>query len=83
MRAGGQTSLLQFSSIFSARAASCDAIYDKFHLVPFGEYVPFANLLNRIGITKLTEGQEGFSAGDGPHIYQVPGAPGGHAADLL
>ena len=43
--------------------------------MPFGEYVPFADLLNRIGITKLTEGQGGFSAGDGPHIYHVPGAP--------
>jgi apolipoprotein N-acyltransferase len=52
-----------------------DAIYDKFHLVPFGEYVPFADLLNRIGITKLTQGDTGFSAGDGPHIYSVPHAP--------
>jgi apolipoprotein N-acyltransferase len=52
-----------------------DAIYDKFHLVPFGEYVPFAPLLNRIGITKLTQGDTGFSAGDGPHLYQVPHAP--------
>jgi apolipoprotein N-acyltransferase len=52
-----------------------DAVYDKFHLVPFGEYVPFADILNRIGITKLTAGETGFSSGDGPHIYQIPGAP--------
>jgi apolipoprotein N-acyltransferase len=51
------------------------ALYDKFHLVPFGEYLPFASLLNRLGITKLTEGQSGFSSGDGPHTYALPGAP--------
>lgn len=49
-------------------------VYDKFHLVPFGEYVPFADILNRIGITKLTAGG-GFSSGDKPHVLKVSGAP--------
>jgi apolipoprotein N-acyltransferase len=49
-------------------------VYDKFHLVPFGEYVPFARVLNSIGITQLTVG-EGFSAGDHPHVLAVEGAP--------
>ncbi|HEY2008954.1 MAG TPA: apolipoprotein N-acyltransferase [Rhizomicrobium sp.] len=49
-------------------------VYDKFHLVPFGEYVPFARVLNSIGITQLTVG-EGFSSGDGPHVMAVAGAP--------
>ena len=49
--------------------------YDKFHLVPFGEYVPFAAALNRFGITKLTRGQAGFSSGTGPQTYDLPHAP--------
>ena len=49
--------------------------YDKFHLVPFGEYLPFAALLNRIGVTKLTAGETGFTPGDGPHAYDLPGFP--------
>ncbi|HEX4118121.1 MAG TPA: apolipoprotein N-acyltransferase [Rhizomicrobium sp.] len=71
---GGQAHFYNSLYIFGP-GGKIDAIYDKFHLVPFGEYVPFASLLNRIGISKLTEGDTGFSAGDGPHIYQVPHAP--------
>jgi apolipoprotein N-acyltransferase len=51
------------------------ATYDKFHLVPFGEYLPFEHTLDQWGITKLTGITGSFASGDGPHSYNVPGAP--------
>jgi len=50
-------------------------VYDKFHLVPFGEYLPLAPLLGQLGFAKLTQGMTGFSAGDGPRLFDIPGAP--------
>jgi apolipoprotein N-acyltransferase len=49
--------------------------YDKFHLVPFGEYVPFPKLLHALGIDKLVNQPGSFTPGDGPRTFRVPGAP--------
>jgi apolipoprotein N-acyltransferase len=49
-------------------------VYDKFHLVPFGEYVPLASILNRIGINQFTVGS-GFTPGDHPHVLDASPAP--------
>lgn len=49
-------------------------VYDKTHLVPFGEYLPYPNLLNPLGIAQLT-GLISATPGDGLHRYAVPGAP--------
>lgn len=49
--------------------------YDKFHLVPFGEYLPFENFFARMGLTKIVGIGGSFATGDGPHTLIVPGAP--------
>ena len=48
------------------------AHYDKHHLVPFGEYLPFYTLLDKIGLAQLTPyGDAGFTAGAGPQIMNA------------
>ncbi len=49
--------------------------YDKIHLVPFGEYLPFQDFLERLGVMQLTGVRGGFSAGTGPRLLAIPGAP--------
>ena len=52
------------------------AVYDKHHLVPFGEYVPLAGVVRRLGLPALTTlTTSGFSAGPGPAVLAVPGVP--------
>jgi apolipoprotein N-acyltransferase len=52
------------------------AVYDKHHLVPFGEYIPLPRLVAALGIPSLEPlTRSGFTAGTGPHLVQVPGLP--------
>jgi apolipoprotein N-acyltransferase len=50
-------------------------MYDKAHLVPFGEYTPFQDLLTRLGVPKVISGPSGFSSGSGPQVLTAPGVP--------
>jgi apolipoprotein N-acyltransferase len=55
--------------------ASVVALYDKVHLVPFGEYLPFQSFLERLGLQQLTKVRGGFIAGDRRRPLNVPGMP--------
>jgi len=49
--------------------------YDKEHLVPFGEYVPFESILEKAGITQFVDVPGGFEPGRGARDLKVPGLP--------
>ena len=51
------------------------SVYDKVHLVPFGEYLPFQGFLEQLGLMQLTKVHGGFIAGDRRRNQHVPRAP--------
>jgi apolipoprotein N-acyltransferase len=63
------TSILVFDG-----AANVIATYDKFHLVPGGEYLPLGWLLQPLGIRQLAKFPEDFTPGSGPTTLLIPGA---------
>lgn len=49
--------------------------YDKYRLVPFGEYLPAGRLMGALGVRALTHMPTDFSAGPRPAPIDIPGAP--------
>jgi apolipoprotein N-acyltransferase len=49
--------------------------YDKVHLVPFGEYVPFRTLLEKLGMTQLVAIPGGFQPGARRRTLDLEVAP--------
>lgn len=56
----GQKTLYKTSTFALDEKGTIVASYDKVHLVPFGEYIPFKQYL---GFSKLTAGTENYSPG--------------------
>ena len=69
--AGGERRL--WNSLLAIDAAGrVTASFDKFHLVPLGEYVPLKRYLP---LTKVVEGSSDYSAGPGPRTLRLAGLP--------
>ena len=62
------TSILVFDD-----QAEVKATYDKWHLVPGGEFLPMAWLLEPLGLRKVVNLPGSFKAGAGPTTMDVPG----------
>ena len=65
-----------FNSLTQFSAAGIGAVYDKFHLVPFGEYTPWGDQLARFGIRAFAAQQgNGYSPGAGAEVLTFDGLP--------
>ena len=81
--AGGATPVVGIQRVDGPRAwnslvvlgpgGAVEDLYDKHHLVPFGEYMPFGDVLfETFGISALAaKSGNGFSAGPGPAILDL------------
>ncbi len=81
---GGGNAPLDYNSVIAIDDSGeiVDAV-DKVHLVPFGEYLPFADMLARFGVKQLVAGPMNFVAGSQRHPLELPGGIKSAAVHLL
>ena len=59
----------------SAAGLTVTGLFDKYRLVPFGEYLPFDRELAPLGVKQLVHLGQGFTPGPPPRPITPPGAP--------
>ena len=65
-----------YNSIYAiGHDGSVLSVYDKLHLVPFGEFLPLQNWMEKLGFVQLTKVQGGFIPGTVRRTMAIPGAP--------
>jgi len=78
--AGPPSKPLYYNSLFILRRTAdslvLEGVYDKHRLVPFGEFLPFEDLMGRIGVKQLVHVGDGFTPGDRPRTMAGSATPG-------
>jgi len=65
-----------FNSLFVVNdQGEIENLYDKNHLVPFGEYLPFPQLFRAIGLNAIADERGGFKTGPKPSPVQLKTMP--------
>jgi apolipoprotein N-acyltransferase len=73
---GVESDDLVFNSVLAFDGeGNVTAQYDKWRLVPGGEFLPFEWLLNPLGFRKVVTVPGSFQAGSGPVTHDIEGAP--------
>ncbi|WP_404400371.1 apolipoprotein N-acyltransferase [Pelagibacterium halotolerans] len=65
-----------YNSIFAFNSeGEVISSYDKTHLVPFGEFLPFDDQLRAVGFSQMVAGTDGWAHGDARRLMTLPGTP--------